>query len=75
MDQRVAAALDLVRRAEGQELSFGHHRDAVGDAEGQVAVVRHDERGDLDASLEIEDFLADDDRHERVQFAGRLVVR
>src|SRR5437764_1433631 len=37
-----------------------HHRDPVGHAERQVAVMADDDAGHLDAPFEVEDFQADD---------------
>src|SRR5882672_837409 len=74
MDNGVFVPPDLFDSAEGEDFAFMHHRDPVGDAEREVAVVSYDERGDVGALLQVEYFLADDHRAEWIQFAGRLVV-
>ncbi len=65
----------LVDRAQGDNLAFIHHGDAVGDAKGKVAVVGDDDRSDVDAAAETEDFFADDDGAQGVEFAGGFVVK
>jgi hypothetical protein len=57
------------------DAAFVDDGDAVGHAEREVAVVRNDDGRDVDALFEFQDFLADDDGGERIQFAGRLVVK
>ena len=49
LDERVVEPFHLVGRADGQDASVVDDRDAVGDAERQVAVMRHDQRRDVDA--------------------------
>ena len=51
-----------------------HHGNAVGDAKGQVAIVGHHDGGDVDALLQVQNFLADGDGHEGIEFAGRFIV-
>ena len=67
-------ALQLVGFANRENIAFVHERDAIGDAEGEVAVVRHDERRHLDALFQFENFLGDDDGGQRVELAGWFVV-
>src|SRR5439155_1287640 len=41
------------RRINGQDTAFVYDGDAVGNVEGEVAIVRDDKGGDVDAVLEI----------------------
>ena len=74
LDARIGIALDLVGRANGNELAFVHHADAVGDAEGEVSIMGDDDAGDLDAPLEVQNLFADDHRHQRIKLARGLIV-
>jgi hypothetical protein len=44
---RVQVALDLVGSTDGDDAAFREHRDAMGDAERQVAIMRDHEGGDM----------------------------
>src|SRR4051812_27609885 len=54
----IGIAAHFVRRAERENVSFVHHRDAIGHTKSQITIVRHDNRRDLDAFLEIQNLLA-----------------
>src|SRR5689334_14241716 len=75
MEDGVLAAFDLVDGAQGDDFAFIHHGDAVGDAEGEVAVVGDDNRRDVNAAVEAENLFADDDRAQGIEFAGGFVVK
>ena len=74
LHQRVRVRLDLGRRADGEDLAFVQQGDAVRDAEGQVAVVRDDDAGDMQPMVQAQDLAPDGDGDQRIQFAGRFVV-
>ena len=59
LDEGIGFVFYVIRRINGQDAAFVDDCDAVGKAEGEVAVVRDDERSDVDAVLEVEDFFAD----------------
>jgi hypothetical protein len=50
MDGRVLAFLYFLDRAQGQHFALKEHGDAVSHAEGQVSVMRHKNRGDVNAA-------------------------
>src|SRR6266436_5003965 len=74
-DQRFRAVFHLTGRADGQNTAFVNDRDAIGHAEGQVAIMRHHQRSDMDPLAEVQYLLGDDHGGHRVQFAGWFVVQ
>jgi hypothetical protein len=73
-DGGVLAAAEFVRRADEEQPALHQDRDAVGDGEREVAVVRNHHAGDADLILQRGDDLGDGRRHHRVQFGSRFVV-
>ena len=59
LNERVVEPLHFLRRADGQDAARVDDRDTVGHPERQVAVMRHHQRGDVDALFELQYFLAD----------------
>src|SRR4051812_44668852 len=74
LHERVGAAPHFLGGPEGENVSFVHDRDAIGHAKSQITIVRHDNRRDLDALLEVQDLLANRYGRERIEFTRRLIV-
>src|SRR5260221_206951 len=74
LDARIRILPDPLRGVDGDEFALVHHGNAVGHAKSQIPIMGHDNAGDLDAPLQVPNFLANDHGHERVQLAGGFVV-
>src|SRR6266404_4633381 len=75
LDQGLGTAFDFSGTANGEQPTVVDDGNAVGDAEGQFAVVRNHEGSDANSLFEIEDFLGNDDRGQRVELTGGFVVK
>jgi hypothetical protein len=59
---------------QGDQFALVQNGDAVGDGQGEVAVMGHDNAGDRELVLQGGDDLRDGGAHHGIEFAGRLVV-
>ena len=66
-------AVELLRRADLLEAPAAHHRDAVGDRQRLLLVVRHVDRGDAERLLQLADLAAHLDPQLRVEVRERFV--
>ena len=72
---RVGVAPDFVRSADCQYAPLIHHRYTIGNTESQLAIVRDNDGGDMNALPEFYNFFSYLDRGNRIQPAGWLVVQ
>src|SRR5687767_7209914 len=72
---RMRAALDLVRRAQGHNLPLVHHRNAVCHTKGEIFFMCDDDGSDPNALFQIQNLFTNNDRHERIELAGGFVVK
>jgi hypothetical protein len=57
-EQGLRIAINFLRRADLLDMAGAHDADAVGDGQGLFLIVRHIDGGDIDALLDVADFLA-----------------
>src|SRR5437899_2190275 len=74
LDQWIRRLANLLGRADYPQLAIDHHTHPISNPEGKVTIVAHHNRGYMNARFKIKNFFADGHGHQRVQFAGRLVV-
>src|SRR5258706_5490176 len=75
LDQWVRRFANLLGRANRPQFAVDHHAHAISNRESKVAIVAHHNRGYMNARFKIKNFFADGDGHQRVEFAGRFVVK
>src|SRR5439155_20997668 len=59
LDQRIRRFADLLGRADGPQFAIDHHAHSIGNAKSKIAVMAHDNRGDVNARFKIENLFAD----------------
>src|SRR6266540_1183017 len=66
---------DLVGRADQEDLALAHDGDAFRNSKSQIPIMRDDDGSDFDALVQLIYFLGNQDRHQRVEFAGGFIVK